>query len=510
MGERYGIDQYGDLKYGVSGNQNLLWAIEIDWDDDSVFDGTNEALRCIDLTTQRGREVYIKPGGGQKGRESGFEQFRPGRATIRLRNDDGRFDAFNTSSPIFGDIEPGRFIRIKVTDGLTSTEYDVFAGKIDKIAPSRKKGFEYVDVTCSDGWRLLFDEEPAIVIQADVATEDAIDQILTDIDWPSIWGRDLLAAANTLDNWWEDGRKAAKAISELVDNELGRFFIAADGKAKFRGRHNIDSSVITITEDLLLKPIEMPQPQEVIKNRVEVVVHPRITQADVEIWRMQDKLFIEAGVSKNVWAGFRFDGRSVPANNLTTPAPTTDYTANTQEGGGGSDLTTDFTVAIASTFSKTAKLSITNGSTDDGYVTLLKMHGDAIDSPDATVIIDDRSGLDQPRIFVLDSDWKQSIQDAINAATFLSDMLNAVREFPSGWIQGRPATQFGFDIGDRISIDIDAKSIDSDYRVGYIEHSWLTSNGQSVLTRFKVEPFADFDNFWQFTTTVGVKSVFAY
>ena len=60
---RYGTFKYSTQKYGVSVNPNLLWALEVDWDDDGVFDGSNDAVRVTGLRSERGDQYFISGDG---------------------------------------------------------------------------------------------------------------------------------------------------------------------------------------------------------------------------------------------------------------------------------------------------------------------------------------------------------------------------------------------------------------------------------------------------------------
>lgn len=506
---RYGTFKYSFEKYGASVNPNLLWAVEIDWDGNEFFDGSNEASNIIGLTINRGRRHYITPGGGQRS-ASGFEHMNVGKANITLVNDDGRYDPFNTSSPLFPNVAPGKYIKISVTDGIGGTKYNRFAGRIENIKQMRKNGRRIVKITATGGWRWLRDNDANIALQTDVITDDAIGQILDDVGWPAIWGRSLGTGADTIGYWGEDNRSASAAINDLNDSEVGIFFIAADGEAIFRGRHNLDTSVQTITQSQMLKDINIPQPWEVVRNVVRIVARPRIVQSGVELWRLHDIPLLAAGASISLFAGFLFENRTVWGQSLTTPIATTDYTANSQEDGGGSDLTGDITVVITSTFNESAKLTITNGGGSGAYITLLKLRGDAIDSPNRTILEDDNSGTAQARIFILDSIHQQNVSKADTFANYLGDLLSTVREFPVFMVENRASVQFALELLDRVTITITKLGIDADYRIGGIEESWLTENGQAVRTRFWTEPFADISNFWQFTTKIGETSIFAY
>lgn len=506
MPGRYATKKYGTFTYGATGNENLLWAIEVDWDDDAVFDGSNEARFCVDYFLRRGRRYFLRSEG------MGFEHFRRGRLRLLLFNENGRYDPFNTSSPLYPNVEPGKYIRVRVKTGTTGTFYDRFAGRIEDIEPRRVNGLQYVIVTATDGWSWLQNKNATVAVQEDIATGDAIDKVLDDADWPSIWGRSLATGDDTIDYWWEDQRSAAASINDLADSENGRFYIASDGTATFDGRNTVSESVATINEDVMDKDIEIVQPWDTVRNVARVVARPRVSTGTVELWRLRDIPQLADGDSLEVFADFFYDNRVVAGQNLIAPAATTDFTVNTAQDGSGSDLTTGCVSTIETTFSQTAKLKIENNSGSDGYITLWKLRGDALDAPDKVILETDGSGSNQPRIFEIDSKWQQGTTRAKDYSVYLEDFLSNTRDFPVISLVNRFDKQFAPDLTDRVSLEIPTYDIDSGYRVGYIAEQWLSDNGQAVRTDFRFEPFQSVSEYWIFDNDLqfDVNTTFGY
>jgi len=63
---RYGgFFKYGHFqKYGAEMSVNLLWAFEVDWDNDGLFDGSGEHTRLKALSITRGREGMFSSSSG--------------------------------------------------------------------------------------------------------------------------------------------------------------------------------------------------------------------------------------------------------------------------------------------------------------------------------------------------------------------------------------------------------------------------------------------------------------
>jgi hypothetical protein len=109
-------DLYGDV-YGEAATWPTITvevAFTTDPADTPVWEDISEWVRHF--TTTRGRNAEL-------------DQFRPGKATIVLANDDRRFDPTYTAGPYWPDVVPMRRIRIRAT--WAGTTYDLFSGYVD-------------------------------------------------------------------------------------------------------------------------------------------------------------------------------------------------------------------------------------------------------------------------------------------------------------------------------------------------------------------------------------------
>src|SRR5512146_2232384 len=120
---KYGACNYSTFKYGTAacGDQPVysglvLWLINIWWD----AGWENEGPRCTGYSLTRGRRAYLAANG------TTFEGMQPGSVTLTLDNSDQRFDPYNSGSPIYGHVKPGREVCIKVKDLTSGTIYPRF------------------------------------------------------------------------------------------------------------------------------------------------------------------------------------------------------------------------------------------------------------------------------------------------------------------------------------------------------------------------------------------------
>lgn len=95
----------------------------VEW---SPTTGALEEPAWVDITLDaRSWDVF-------RGRNRELERHQPGRATIVLQNRDRAYDSLYADGPNFGNIKPGKQVRIRATyNGVT---YPVFTGTIDQFA----------------------------------------------------------------------------------------------------------------------------------------------------------------------------------------------------------------------------------------------------------------------------------------------------------------------------------------------------------------------------------------
>jgi hypothetical protein len=504
---RYANFKYGQETYGITSHSNLLWALQIDWDGDGVYTGVNETRWLTNIQTRRGRQYLLSADG------KGFQPIEIGEVTFEMDNDDLRYDPYNVNSSIYPYVRPGVDLKLSVKIGSTGTLLPVFTGRIADIQPISGSYPKRVTITAVDGLQRLRDQTATVSLKETIAVDDALNFILDSVDWPSSWGRELDSSSDILKFWWVNQKAARQAIIELTNAYIGTFFIAADGKAKFYGRSHSSLIEKTITQNEINKEIKKQQPWEVIRNVVTCVSNPRVEQSSTDLWKLWDAPLVEAGESIEIWATFSYNGQRVPAKNLISPAAATDYTMNSNSSGTGTNLTANFSITMTA-FAESAKLVITNNGATNGYITLLKLRGQAITSPDPIQIIKEDSNsisLFGPRQFTLNSTWLQDTNIAIDLANYISINFAVPQMFLTIRMEHHPDNQFEVDLFDIIQLTIESENIDALFQIAYIEHKWLDENGQTVETIMKLEPASVLSaGQWEFPTQIGISSRFAF
>lgn len=485
----FGASTFDDIR--------LFWSIEVDWDDDGFFDG-NEVYYLQGIRTSRGRQGYVANNG------IGFERQMVGRCTVRLEDNSGRFDAWNTSSELYPNVNYGKKVRVTVMDVSTGTTYPVFFGHIQDIDPlyNYSTGDRYVSITIADLWTHLRNYNANQAIQQNITPGTAIGAALDSVGWQ--WGKDLDAGSDTIRYWWANGDKqAGSIIEEIADSFVGYFYIAADGKATYRHRSNIGAAVVSLSQDDLLKDVSIPQPWKNSRNVTRIKAHPRTAASTGVIYQLLGNTpSVQTGAANEltIFGNYVYNNEPVPATNIVTPVATTDYTMNTQSDGGGTDKTADCTVTLTD-FGDRCKLVVRNNSGGLVYITKLQVRGDALYEPNVSDVLYPATLPSQPRQFVLDLPWQQDVNVAVDFSNTIGPFLAGSHPFPIVQIEARPELQFPPDLFDLVSLTSTKFGILGDsFRVAFIEHETLHPNCQAVRTKFYLEPYISADEYWTWDT----------
>jgi len=495
---RYGVNKYGDGKlYGATTDKDTLaWDISFDWDGDGLFE-SNESHHIKGVKVSRGRNGILNENG------VGFREIPNGRTVLTFNNYDGRYDAWNTDSAIYPNLNYGVEARVRVRKLDSSTVYPVMRGLVTGISPSGYGSRPTVDIVLSDGLAFLRNTYSRVAMQQGITVDQAILLALAGTNYK--WGYNLDTSSETIGYWWSSGNVLAMTeIDKLATSFLGYFFADRDNVARFVARGTPYDVVETLEQYELLKDVGNPQPYDIYRNVVRLKVHPRTSASTGTIFQLVSETpTVDAGNTLVLFGDYSYNNVQVPAVNVITPVSSTDYTMNTQSDGGGSDLTSQFTVTFTD-FGNTFKVVLENGSGSTGYVTLLKVRGDAIyetDTADVTYPTD-TSSISQQRELFIDLVWQQDINVAKDIADVQGAFWSTLHPVPIVKIDTRPELQFNIELFDIIEVNLAKLGLSyATYRVGGIDHqTYGSENCQSVMTTLWLEPYVSAGDFMQWDT----------
>lgn len=502
---RYGSFHYGEAKYGDSAHDTQLWALLIDWDGDGRYDGFNEAVHLTDMRVMRGRTMQINANG------TGFQPVDTGRLSIELDNADGRYHPLNPSSPLYPYVRPGVRLQLLTRLPVSGTMYPVFTGRIDDVQPI-SGSYERVRITALDGLEWLAGAEVRLRIQANKKPEELIATILQEADWP--WGSDLDTSSDTVPWFWSpDEANSLDLINDLVNGYMGTFFVGADGAATFRPRSAVfTASELRLEQDQLGREITFQSPWNVVKNNIKVLSHPRSPQATAVVWSYGQKPSIAPGETLDLWGTYSYNGETVPISSHTVPVAGTDYAANTQEDGGGTDVTADIAVTV-DVYGGSVHYQVTNNGAVTAILLTCQLRGTPLTAETAQIEVSDAASraLYGPRTLKIDSQFLQDPNVNIDIANYIILMLAYPQFFPTGTLTNRPEIQYSVDLFRHLDLIVDQMRIAGAYKLAYIEHQWQSETGQVSSSIFGFEPENGvLGTVWTFPAQMGIDTIFAF
>ena len=204
----------------------------------SQFASSEVPEPVIDLSPDT-RRITIK-----RGRNIMRDTYEAGTCTVRVIDQDGAFNPQNTSSPYFGYLTPLRKIRVSAT--TPTTQSFLFSGYVTDYKYTYPTGQElgYVDITCSDAFRLFAMANVATVADATAGqtTGTRIGKILDQVDFPSSM-RIIDAGTTTTQADPATTRSSLAAIQVAEFTEQGAFFVKSGGEVEFKDRNDVVGSL---------------------------------------------------------------------------------------------------------------------------------------------------------------------------------------------------------------------------------------------------------------------------
>lgn len=363
-------------------NNNLLaeYELRVDWGNGGTFGGTSDDVSTdvASVSVTYGRDFASQLTG----------KAIAGRLQVVLQNTAGKYNSYNSSSPIFGSILPGRRVRLI---SLTPYARPIFQGFLTSIVPRMDEQRNRVAFLEAEGPLSKLDTEARIAMQSTLTTDTALGSILNAVDWPAT-ARDLDTGKTTMTRWWADGLRALTAAREVEATEAGFLRETRDGKIAFENRHarisgTASTSQATYTDStggtIYYTVIEQQDSWPLIYNNFTADVRLFGTTTSTVLWTHPEgntagsAPAFQPSETKVFWAAYPNPTATLNAvgvHSWTAPSATQDYNFFTDTGATGTNLNSAFAVTVT-TFATAAKYEIQNTGTVVGYLTLLQARG---------------------------------------------------------------------------------------------------------------------------------------
>ena len=203
------------------------YVLAVDWNNDGDFSdsGENITARTMSVEWKRGNDYASQLVG--KG--------VAGTLNAVLNNVSGDYSTFNTSSALYGNLLPGRPVKLTGNDG--STTRTLWQGFLDSIEPvPSATGANLARLRAIGPLGYLNKFEVSTEIFAGKKAGELVGEILDEAGWPAD-DRDIDDGIITFPRFWCHDTLTLNALRLVEDTETGLLEESADGNIVYRDRH---------------------------------------------------------------------------------------------------------------------------------------------------------------------------------------------------------------------------------------------------------------------------------
>lgn len=491
---------YGNLPLTFTCASNDLYGILVTRD--AITGESAGDDMTIKLTIEQsylGEQIDAMSTHFSRGKSDELGKAEVGQCIITVSNPGGTYTPSNTSGAYYGYLKPKRTLGIRAYDD--DYNYNLFYGYIEEIIPHPHLSEQDCVITAVDGIDFLSRHDMDTALYTDTLTGAIHDYILTDAGWGTLARLD--DGQDTVPFWYGSGVKARFAQEEIDDSEQGFSWIDGEGTFCFEDRHHRSTEESQTSQadiNNIMAQISNPLTPRNVYNTITATVTPWDLQSEVELWRLDEAPLIPAGETRTWWGEASVSGESVFVGAWVTPASTTDYTANTESGGGGTDLTSSITVTTTK-LAKTIKLQIANGASVPAYITLLKARGTYYDSlTKVTRKSEDATSQTnyQKRTLSINGKYLTNAEVAQDFVDYAIGKYKDPRAELSLTLTNQDSTTLNYildlEISDRVTVDNDLLGIDDDYFIDHMEHN-ISMGGKLHTVTYRLADTIN-EDFW--------------
>mgnify|MGYP003661407741 FL=1 len=203
------------------------YVLSVDWNNDGDFSdsGENITARTMQVEWRRGSDYASQLVG----------KAVAGTLNATLNNQSGDYSTFNTSSPLTGNLLPGRKVKLTGNDG--STTRTLWTGFLDSIEPiPSATGANLARLRAIGPLGYLNKFEVSTAMFASKNAGELIGEILDVAGWPED-DRDLDTGIVEFPRFWCESTKTLKALRLVEETETGLLEENAAGAIVYRDRH---------------------------------------------------------------------------------------------------------------------------------------------------------------------------------------------------------------------------------------------------------------------------------
>lgn len=267
----------------------ISYRLSIDWANTGAFPDNGDTPYLRSFSVDRGREQTFE--GDPRSNEAKFARNKVGQLILTLDNDTRRYDTYNSVSPLYPNVIPGKVVQLQITDDFGTT-YTIFTGTIDDIRATGYTVEPRVIITCSDAWKQLS--------QAPISTQMYLN---SDISSPmseiaaaavaqgSLAGSVINKGSDVFPYIWGDETIPYQALHDFAEMDGGYCWIDAQNLFRFLSRviAQAQTPVLALNQSQVLNEPVVTQPWDNIINQVVIAVHDlTLNPFKITVWTTQD------------------------------------------------------------------------------------------------------------------------------------------------------------------------------------------------------------------------------
>jgi hypothetical protein len=371
------------------------YKLQVDWNLDGSWTGTGGTIdmgRVRGITCSFGRDRASQLTGRSKS----------GKLRATLDNRSGDYNPFNTASPIYGNILPGRPVRLLGTSA-TQSDQAIWQGFLTRITPQVFLGGDATAILEATGplGQINLDQIEVAMVTAQ-RTDQVVDDILDAAGWGAGSGyRTLDTGKTTISRYWADRTYTIAALQQVEATEGGFIREGKDGKIIFDNRHHRLAGVGLTSQATysdasgaarVYSRLTQDDPLPHIFNIFQTDIQTYTVASLAVLWTLSESgsssPAIAPGVARTWIARYPTTASANSAeavNAWTTTAATTDMVGNAAADGSGTNVTSDIGIAVSKN-SETMAITLTNNGSVIAYVTKLQARGTAVTADDPVTI----------------------------------------------------------------------------------------------------------------------------
>lgn len=413
-------------------------------------------------------------------------------ADIEFENHDNYFTP-NAGSVIDEFILPYR--PVKLFMGFGGENVPIFVGLTEKM-PTVDEKTKRVKFHLIDFMYSLFNRplDESLMLQ-NVRTDEALEELM-DLAGITPTQYEFDTGFNIIDFvYFEKGTKFGDAVKELMEAEMGRFYMDETGIIRFKNRQNYSNVPVWHFDKSNVIGIKTRTQDEIV-NVVEIKADVREVQANQKFWELQAAVKIPANSTLEIWADFEDPVTDCDDPVYITSATTSLFATNTNEDGSGSAVSSGVSLDSASLFAKSYKMTFENTNAYEVWITALELFATPAKVVKQIYIREEDTAsvakYDE-RVLTIENNFINNVGDATSKAIILLGDYAEYGGINELVVKGNPAIQ----IGDAISCSISGFS--GNYVITKIVNRFAATQFTQVLTVKKKE--------FQTYFTIGISTI---